>query len=266
MAGTILVREALRRASHLLGDLSPAQFQRWRETELVDFLNDAALAIVTYLHPAGARLDTIKLRPGALQSIESIAALDCKPADGTTPAVPVLGISFLNATRNRGSTGLVNGRALRIVDRKMLDITDPSWHADERAAVEVSGYMTDPTLPLYFWVTPPVPADTTVWIEIAQVAQPLKVPNTGTPGSELYLASGASTAKIPLPDIYVDDLVNYVVARANMNHSDWADADKASYFTQLFSASLNAKVAAWSGTNPNLKRLPFAPEPMGRAA
>jgi hypothetical protein len=265
MAGTILVREALRRACYLLGDLSPVQFQRHRETELVDFLNDGALAIVSYLPTAGARLDTVKLKPGTLQSIESIAAADCKPADGSTPVDPVLGISFLHATRNRGSNGLGNGRALRVVDRKMLDAADPDWHSTSKAKTEVSAYIFDPVLPKYFWVTPPVSSSTQVWLEIAHNAQPIKVPNTGAPGTELYLAGGASTTKIPLPDIYLDDLVNYVVARANMNHSEWADADKASHFTALFTASLNAKVAAATGSNPNLRRLPFAPEPVGAA-
>lgn len=266
MVGTILVREALRRACYLLGDLSPVQFQRHRETELVDFLNDGALAIVSYMPTAGAMLATVKLKPGALQSIESIPAAHVKLPDGSAPTAAVRGINFLHGTRNRGATGLVNGRALRVVDRRMLEATDPDWQADSRAKTDISAYMFDPVLPKHFWVVPPAHATTEVWMEIALNAEPIKVPNSGEPGAELYREDGSSQAVIPLPDVYLDDLVNYIVARANMNASEWADADKALYFTGLFTASLNAKVAAATGVNPNLRRLPFAAEPTAVAA
>ena len=68
-----------------------------------------------------------------------------------------------------------------------------------------------------------------------------------------------------MSDEYIDDLVNYIVARANMKPVEWADGNKAAYFTSLFTGSLNAKVVAVTGNNPNLTRLPFAPEPVGRA-
>jgi hypothetical protein len=266
MAATILVREALRRASYLLGDLSPAQFQRHRESECVDFLNDGALAIVKYLPIAGSRVDAIKLKPGTLQSIETIAAADCKPGDGTTPAVPILGISLLRVSRNMGANGTTPGRAIRIVDQKTLDAVDADWHSASKAATAVANFVADPSTPRYFYVTPPAHASTAVWVELAYTAQPLRVPNTGAPGSEIYLAGGASTATIPLPDEYIDDLVNYVVARASMVESEWADSSKAQTFAGMFLASLNGKVAAITGSNPNLKRLPFAPEPVGAAA
>lgn len=266
MAGTILVREALRRASNLLNDLVPAQFQRHTERDCVDYLNDAALAIVKYLLTAGSRLDAVKLKPGTRQSIETIAAADCKPGDGSVPAVPILGINLLRVVRNMGAGGLTPGRAIRIVDQKMLDAQDPDWHAASRAKTVVSGFTYDPALPRYFFVTPPVHATTAVWIDLAYNAQPLKVPAGGAPGSEVYLSGGSNAAPIPLPDEYIDDLVNYVVARAKMQNTEWADPIGAQFFAGLFLNALNGKVAAVSGANPNLKRLPFAPEPIGAAA
>jgi hypothetical protein len=71
---------------------------------------------------------------------------------------------------------------------------------------------------------------------------------------------------IQVRDEFIDDLVNYVVARANMKDAEWADANKAQFFQSMFLGSLNAKVAAITGSNPNLKRLPFAPEPIGAAS
>ena len=51
-----------------------------------------------------------------------------------------------------------------------------------------------------------------------------------------------------------------------MKDAEWADGNKATYFANLFLGSLNAKVQVLTGTNPNLKRLPMAPEPIGAAA
>lgn len=265
MAGTILVRECLRRVSILLQDISP-QFIAFPERELVDALNDAHLAIAKFLPAAGARNDAIKLRPGTLQSIEQIAAADCKPGDGSVPVQPVRGVSLLGLSRNMGTDGLTPGRVVRVIDQEVLDLQDPDWHLSSRAKTAVQCYSFDPQLPLYFNVTPPVHASTPVWVQAQYTAQPLRIPNTGIPGSELYLADGASTETIKLRDEFNDDLVNYTVARANMKDSEWADANKAAYFTNLFLGSLNAKVAVSTGTNPNLKRLPFAPEPIGAAS
>jgi len=265
MAGTILVREALRRASKLLGDITP-QFQRHPEQECVDFLNDAAMAVVKFLPAAGSRLDAVRLLPGTRQSIESIAASYCKPGDGSTPTAPILGINLLGVVRNMGADGLTPGRTVRVVDRKMLDAQDPDWHLSTRASTAIKSFAFDPQMPRYFYTTPPVHASTQVWVELAYNAQPQKVPNTGTPGAELYLSDGASTATIPLPDEFIDDIVNYIVARCNMKDQEWADANKAAYFANQFLSSLNGKVMALTGANPNLKLLPFAPEPIGAAA
>lgn len=265
MPGTILVREALRRVSKLLQDISP-QYIKYPEQEAVDALNDAHLAIAKFLPSAASRNDAIKLKPGTLQSLESIAQGDCKPGDGSTPAATILGVALLGVSRNMGSDGLTPGRVVRVIDQHMLDLQDPDWHLASRAKTAIQCFTFNPQLPLYFNVTPPVHASTAVWAQIQYNAQPLRIPNTGLPSSELYLADGASTETIKVRDEFIDDLVNYVVARANMKEAEWADGNKATYFTNLFLSSLNAKVHVLTGTNPNLKRLPFSPEPIGAAS
>lgn len=256
MSGTILVREALRRVSVLLQDISP-QFVKYPESQAVDALNDAHLAIAKFLPSAAARYDDIKLKPGTRQTIETIAPADCKPGNGTTPTQPIKGVGFLGLTHNMGSDGLVAGSVIRLIDAEMLDAADPDWRSMARAATAVKCAMFDPVMPLYFDVYPPVHATTPVWVAAKFNAQPLRIPNTGTPGGgELYAASGTSTATIEVRDEFIDDLVNYVVARANMKDAEWADGNKATYFTNLFLGSLNAKVQAMTGTNPNIKMLP----------
>ena len=259
---TALMRDVLWRASVLLQDTSP-QFQRAPEHEMVDWAQDAETAITKFLPAACSRIDAVRLKPGTKQSIESIAAAYCKPGDGTTPTVPIIGTQVLDLIRNLGVDGLTAGKSIRVVSRKQLDIVNSDWHSVVDTVVR--SFVYDPATPRYFWVTPGVHATTQVWIEIAYTAQPLKIPNTGTAGAELYSFSGASAQTITIADEFIDDIVNYIVARANMRPVEWADAQKANAFASMFTGSLNAKVTALTGNNPNLKFLPFAPEPIGEA-
>lgn len=260
MASTVLVKDVLYRAAVLLQDTAP-QCQRWPEHEMVDWLNDAQVAITKFLPAACSRIDVVKLKPGTRQSIEAIAAADCKPGDGSTPAGPIYGTQLLDVIRNMGADGLTPGKAIRITEREVMDSQSPDWHTLTGPAVR--SFMYDPRTPRYYYVTPGVTG--TMWAEHAYTAQPVKIPNTGQVGAELYLFIGVSTATISIADEYVDDLVNYIVARANMKEVKWADGNKATVFAQMFLTSLNAKVTALTGSNPNLSQLPFAPEPLGRA-
>jgi hypothetical protein len=264
VAATLTVREALWRVGVLLQDVDP-QYTRHPERELVNWLGDAELAICKFLPSACSRVDAIKLKPGTRQSIESVAAADCKPGDGTTPAAAILGTQLLGLPRNMGTDGLTPGKTIRVVQREILDSQSPSWH--QVSGTEVRQFTYDPNTPLYFYVSPGVPAVGSVWVEAAWNAQPTRYANTGAPGSELYRYDGASATKLNLRDEFIDDVVNYVVARAYMKNAQFAGNDqKASTFASLFTGSLNAKVAALTGHSPNLKFLPFAPEPLGAAS
>lgn len=263
MAATTLVRDLLWRVSDLLQDVAP-QFNRWPEAELVRWLNDAQLAITKFLPAACSRIDTIKLKPGTRQSIEVILAADCIPGDGSTPVTPVYGVQLLDVIRNMGPDGITPGHAIpQPVDRRILDTQRTGWHTVEGAKVNQITY--DPRTPRHFYTQPAVP-NTRYWVEIAYIAQPALIPNTGTPGAELYAYEGSSTARISIGDEHVDDLTNYVCARAYMKNAEFAGNDnKAMQFSALFTGSLNAKVAAITGNNPNLQRLPLAIEPIGAA-
>lgn len=253
--GTVLVRDVLWRVSVILQDTTP-QFQAWPERELVHWLNDAQVAITKYLPASNSRVDAVKLAAGTRQSIQAIQPADCLPGDGSTPAAPIYGTQVLDVIRNMGTNGATAGKAVRVVDREVLDSQTPTWHTLTGAAV--SSFMYDPRTPRYFYVSPGVTG--TVWVEIAYTAQPIAIPNTAAAGAEAYLNSGASSTAISVADEFTDDLVNYVVARAHSKDSKFADTAKATLHTQLFTASLNAKVTAVSGNNPNLTRLPGVTE------
>lgn len=215
------------------------------------------MAIAKYLPLSGSRVDAIKLAAGTRQSIAVIADTDCKPGDGSTPSAPIHGVQFLSPRRNMGANGTTPGKAVRMVERDTLDSQDPDWHT--RTGSAVSSVVYDPQTPRYFYVTPGVTG--TVWMEIAYAAKPIAIPNTATPPSEAYKVDGASTQTITIDDEFAEELVDYVVARANLKDVTYAEPAKAALHTQRFLSSLNAKVAAVTGTNPNLTVLPGVTQP-----
>lgn len=263
MAGTAKVKDVLWRASVLLGDHKPQQFIRWPENELVNWLTDGQLAILKYLPAAYSRIDAVKLKPGSRQSIEMIPATDCKPGDGSTPTAPIYGIGVLDVIRNMGTDGMTPGSAISdAVDRRMLDTQDRHWHS--RTGTRVTDVVQDPRTRTYFYIHPAVPDG---WVEISYTARPAVIPNTGTPELPLYAYNGTNATAISLGDEWVDDLVNYICARAKMKQAEVnGDGSGAAMFANLFLGSLNAAVTAITGNNINLKRLPLAPSPLGAAS
>ncbi|MBU3577578.1 DUF6682 family protein [Polynucleobacter sp. UK-Kesae-W10] len=247
MANT-LVREVLYRVSDALQDLKP-QFTRWTQRSLIAYLNDGQRAIAKYCPPACSRVDAIKLSPGTKQSLAFIPAASVVPGDGST-AADVHGNGLVSVIRNMGSDGLTPGNAIRIVDREVLDIYSPEWHTT--TDTKVSGFVFDPRIPKYFYVTPGVPASPAVWVEASFLADPLEV--SATPD---YGYNGSDTTTISIDPKFVDDLVNYILARAYGKDSESASNKVlADGYTTQFVGSINAQATALLGVNPNLQSLP----------
>ena len=258
---TILVRDLLFRVSTLLQDIAPTQFVHWSERELVALCNDGQRAIAKFMPIACTRLDAVKLAPGTRQSIGHLLPAALKPADGSTPTSPVRGILLLDVVRNMGANGLTPGLPIRVIPREILDNTLPAWHSTEATSIE--HFTFDPRLPEYFYVSNAVPAATAVWVEVAYAANPDEIPY---PGVTSYAADGSNPLLMALEDKYVDDLVNYVVARAYMKDAEVAgNVANAQLYTQMFTASINAQVQALTGQSPNLAFLPFSPQMYGAA-
>jgi hypothetical protein len=260
--GATLVREFLDRVSTLLTDKTP-QFTRWTQRELVDATNDGQRAIAKYVTSSSARVDAIRLSAGSRQSIERILAANVLPGDGSTPA-DVAGTYLQSLIRNMGANGTTPGLPIRAMDREILDAATPTWHT---AAVGqytgVRGVVFDPRFPKVFYVTPALPAATNWWVEAAILADPVLIPHAA---DGTYAIGGASTLTISIDDKYVDDLMNYVMARAFMKDAEWAaNPAMAQTYAALFTGSINAQVAALTGVNPNLQSLPMAPNVPTRA-
>lgn len=261
--GTTLVRDVFYRASSQLNDLSP-QFTRWKQRELVDAANDGQRAIAKYMPSSSARVDAVKLTAGSKQSIERVLAASILPGDGST-AADVNGTYFQTAIRNMGTSGQTPGSVIRVIDREVLDTGTPDWHLPAAGSYAgVRGVVFDPRFPKVFYVWPAIPAGTTWWIEQSMLADPVLIPHTA---ENTYAWDGSSTATISIDDKYVDDLLNYIMARAFMKDAEWAaNPAMAQNYTTMFVGSINAQVTALTGVSPNLQSLPFNPNVPAKAA
>lgn len=259
----VLVKDVLRQVSLALSDTNP-QFTRWTEWELVGWLNEAQRVIVKYLPYACARVDAIKLQPGTRQSIARLLPAAIKPGDGVALTAPVVGAAVQALVCNMGADGLTPGRAIRLVERDMLDAADPMWHRSTGKAV--TQYVYDPRNPQHFYVTPGVPANVDVWVQVDYIAEPAPVP-APAPGQSLYAFEGNNEQQLSLDDRFSDDLFNYLMARAYMKDAEVsANAGLMAAHVNLFTASINAQSMAVLGINPNLKMLPMSASPAAAAA
>lgn len=253
MASSILVRDVLEQVSRHLTDFAP-QFEGWTQVELLSYLNDGQRAIAKYLPSSCSRIDSIRLAPGTRQTVATILAADIIPGDGSS-AADVHGNAVLSVSHLMGADGATPGRALRIVDRDVLDASQPGWHVVAASATATpTQYTFDPRNPKTFYVCPGVPSAVALWAEVSYLADPVAIPDGN------YAATGGSTVKLSIDDKYADDLINYLMARAYMKESEFAaNANLSASHTNLFTSSINAQATALTGVNPNLTTLPMSP-------
>ncbi len=198
--GTVLIN----RAATLLQDQSNV---RWSRAELLDWLNEGQVAVVGLLPEAYAATDTVVATQGQYEF-----------------QIPSTGIRLIDVLNNTAGTK----RALRKVEREVLDAQNPTWRAAS-SAVEATNFMFDRRYPKTFMLYPPLKSGSGVKIVISQ-----------TPGA---LGSEAST--IILDDVFAPALANYLVYRAYLKDAEYAAGDtRAQNAYQAFLAVLTGKKAA----------------------
>ena len=252
MTASTTVESFLGLCSLQLSDNNP-QFVRWKSKELVGWINFGQRVIAKYMPYACARVDVIKLKAGTRQSIEAIAAADIKTTDGSTAPTILHGNMLLGISHNMGADGLTPGRAIRIVDRDVLDATNRDWHLPTKAGDFPTQYTYDPRVPKFFSVCPGVRAGADVWVEASLLADPIVL------DPALDYSSGTNNQIVlSTDDKYNDDLLNAVLAQAYMKDAEaQGSADLVAAHSTMFANSINAQVKAMTGVNPNLKGLPL---------
>ena len=212
----IPVQDIITRAVDLLLDYERGDDARWTDAELMRWINDSRMAILTRKPSACAKIATIQLAQGTHQTI---------PSDGT---------QLFDVINNMGDDGLTPGRSIRRTDRQNIDDDDLYWHK-ATAKAEISQFTYDDRIPKEFFVWPPAIAGTSVRISYAAIPQ--------------AVATKADTLEIGLE--CMDAVVNYVAYRAKAKDSQYANAAEAASFYQVFSDALGVQTQTQNAASPN---------------
>jgi len=198
--GTILGSTIIDKAELILLDTTNV---RWTEAELLGWLNDAQREVTLLKPDTNVTTAEYPLIAGTKQTIPDGTSSYQNSDSATLDA----GIVLIGVKRNMGTNGTTPGRAITIIDMRIMDTNNPDWHSDTEAA-ETIHYMFDIKNPKVFYVTPPQPASAFGYVEVAYSSIP----------ADLAAASSAIT----LDDIYSNVLLDYVLYRAYQKDADYA--------------------------------------------
>lgn len=170
-------QDVVQRAAFTLADETGA---RWDALELVRYLNDGQLALVSDRPDAYATKANVTLVAGVRQTVP--------------------GAKFMDILGN------ANGAPCRQVDRLGLDATRPGWRGEAGTATP-RNWMHDPRDPLVFEVYPP--ALNTASLQVIYAVNPTPVAEPAA-NSEY----GDVTGTVALNQVFFNPLVDYVLYRA----------------------------------------------------
>jgi len=174
--------------------------RRWSDSELLGWLNLGQVQIVSAKPDSMAITTEMLLAAGVTKQQLPDGTANYQDAIGTTLRA---GIKLIDLVRNLGSTGISAGKAISIIDRKLLDQFNPDWH-NMTPSTSIVHFMYDEKVPRVFYVTPAPHATTAVWVEFTYIAKPN------------VLTSGQN---IELPDEYAPILMDYILFRAYSKES-----------------------------------------------
>lgn len=186
------VSDIIDRARILLNDQDGT---RWLDGELVSWINDAQKLIAL-------------TRPDASVSTGPVTLVS-----GTKQSIPSGGFRLLDVIRNLGADGVTGGRAIRIVDREVMDSQDPFWHS-AIASGTIKHFIYDNRNPLVYYVYPP-----------AQVGTKIEIMYSVAPAEIVYNVASPQTALntvLTVSDIYLESVLNYLMYRAYSKDAEFS--------------------------------------------
>ena len=218
---TVTVQSVVDRAQTVLQDTTGV---RWPVvSELVLWVNDAQREIALLKPDASAVNATVTL------------------ATGTKQSIPTAGNRLLGVVRNMSAASSGTGkRAVRLVDRAVLDSQTPDWHdpavtGSAAHTTVVKHFVYDETNPRNFYVYPGVAGN--AYLEIVYSSNPATVAQSGN---------------LSIPDVFANAIMNYVLYMAYMKDAEFAgNAQRAGTHFQLFTASVTGKAQIDAISNPN---------------
>lgn len=240
MTAPLTVNDVISRATFLLNDSGNVQAvvaanTRWSVAEMIDWVSDAQRQIVLQMANASNKV--------AVQSL----------VVGTRQKIPTDGWLLLGINRNMNADGSPN-RAIRQVNRAILDAQNPNWHMDTPQKVAWN-FTYDAQDQDAFYIYPP--NDGTGMLEMNYSAMPAQLV--------------AVTDELLLDDIFLTPMVDYVCFRALSKDAEYAGgAQLATLFFQSFTAAVSAREESEKEDSPDSTYSApgvgnFTPSPGGRA-
>ena len=207
----MLASDVIDRARIILQDGNAV---RWLDPEMLQWLNDGQRTIVL-------------VRPDACVTNAPLALVA-----GTRQKLPADALRLLDVIRNIATAEKNSGRAIRLVDREVLDTQEPNWHT-QKVALVIRNYAYDNRDPLTFYVSPPAQG-------------PDQLGKNGAKVEVLYSKAPdvitAVTDTLTLPDIYIDPLLSYLLFRCYTKEAQFAmNAQLAAGYLQACMNMLNVK-------------------------
>jgi len=224
---SISVQYIIDRARTILQDTNPVGGGvRWKDSELIQWINDAQREIVVAKPSANPATEVLNLVAGSLQTL------------------PAGSISLIKCIRNmnKGVTNDLPGRSVYASDLDAFIAEYPNWHdaTDEiytnKDLSEVSVYFYEDNSPRQFYVFPP--NDGTGKLEVIYSKNPTDISTVSD--------------NLTINDIYANQVVDYVLFRAYMKDAGNAETSaRAQRHYQLFRESLGLRAQAQLTVSPN---------------
>lgn len=227
----MLASDIIDRARLVLNDLDSV---RWTDAELLKWINDGQRIVATVKIDASVSNETMNLVAGTKQTLPSNA------------------LRLLDVVCNIDGSGN-SGRAVRPVDRQILDEQTPGWHSSSQSDT-IYNWVYDNRDPLHFYVYPP--AKSTAKLAVKLAVKPTDVSSTSSSLSVL--------------DTYVDPIFNFVLSRAYAKDAEFsANAELSAAYLQVAQGLLGLKAQKDVAYSPDMnsrgKTTPSAGTAMGGA-
>lgn len=204
---------------------------RWPLDEQRQWINDAMRQIVL-------------LKPNA-NPVNVVMTL----AAGTRQSLASSYMAFLTMKRNMKANGTDGAKAVRMVEREILDAMHPNWHDTDyypaQAIVKQATY--DPKNPREFYVYPSNNGTGKVEIVVSQVPPPIA---EATALEDI--ADPVYTAALPMGDEWLNAITDYVLFRAySKDMGGVGNASRAAAHYKMFGDTCGVKLSMEVVMNPN---------------
>lgn len=213
----VVIGGLIRRAQRIVQDVAGT---RWDEPEFLDWFNDGRRELAVIKPAEFAVRLPVTLEVGTLQKLPERAfqllRVDCN----------LLSVSPRKA-----------GRALSIVERRVMNTMHPRWQEDEAFPFEQQArhYVYDDTEPTTFHVFPGNDGTGAVEVSVAVL------PDDATKATET----------IGVRDIYANALLDYMLYRAFAKDADFSgNAERSGAHYAAFASAVGAKAATEAAVTP----------------